>query len=85
MNIPTLLRTASAPRQGLISLEYEALQSANFRGHKMGRFINNFKGKKPATRSTSNCVVCNIQVDVTTNPLPNDIEIGGEAVALSCK
>lgn len=83
--IPAFLKSASAPRQTLIALEFEALQSAKFRGHKMGRFVNNFAGKKPATHSTSKCVVCNMQLAVTTNPLPNDIEIGGEAVALNCK
>lgn len=77
--IPTFMRAGYKPKS-LMALQLDALESATFRGHKMGRFHNNKKN----TASYANCVVCNKQVDVNTKPLPNDIEIGGEAVALGC-
>lgn len=30
------------------------------------------------------CLVCKMEVHCNTKPLPNGIDIGGEAVALSC-
>jgi transcription elongation factor Elf1 len=68
----------------LIGLEYDAVKSATLRGHKMGKMTNNHTIGKPATRSIAVCVVCGMDVEVTTKPLPNEIDIGGEAVALNC-
>ena len=64
----------------LTRLQNEALESCNFRGHTMKRFkrINQ-------TNSVSVCADCGKQVHVNTKPRPNEIEIGGEAVALSCE
>jgi hypothetical protein len=68
-------------------LEYEALRSANERGHKIGKITNNYVKKhgKQADTSIGKCVACGMEFVVTTNPAPNDIEIGGEAVALNCR
>lgn len=32
----------------------------------------------------SSCELCGMEVDVNLKPLPNDVHIGGEAVALVC-
>lgn len=60
-------------------LKKEALESCKFRGHEMGRFIGDNKS------AISHCKLCDRSVSVNTNPLPNDIDIGGEAVALCCE
>ncbi len=65
-------------RRKLKRLLADALRSAKFRGHKM---------KVISTSSTSiwaECSVCEKQLQVETNPPPNGIDIGGEAVALRC-
>ncbi|HUV84115.1 MAG TPA: hypothetical protein VMV86_00305 [Methanosarcinales archaeon] len=65
--------------KSLIQLKREAIESTTFRGHDMGEWNDVYKGT-----SVCHCKVCNMQVAVTTNPAPNDIDIGGEAVALGC-
>lgn len=56
----------------------EALKSCRFRGHKMKRFLD-YKGF-----SVSSCRLCGREVTVIESPLPNEIDIGGEAVAVYC-
>jgi hypothetical protein len=61
-------------------LRKEALKCCTFRGHQM----------KPSIHLTKNswwseCKMCGKTVVVTDNPAPNDIELGGEALALGCK
>lgn len=60
-------------------LRLEALESCNFRGHKMRLFSRTYR-----YWWISNCRVCGKQVCLNSSPDPNGIEIGGEAVALSC-
>lgn len=60
-------------------LRIEALESCNFRGHRM----NSFSRKYQHGRS-SECRDCGMNVTIDDNPLPNGIDIGGEAVALHC-
>jgi len=60
-------------------LKREALESCRFRGHIMKRFLD-FKDF-----SVSSCKICDMQVVVVPHPLPNGIEISGEAVALHCQ
>lgn len=55
-------------------LKQEARESCEFRGHKMKRFKDGF----------SECKVCKAWVYITLKPMPNDIDIGGPAVALHC-
>lgn len=62
-------------------LRLEALESCTFRGHDMGRFKTHDYWK---TMKCAHCKVCDMQVAVNSNPAPNDIDIGGEAVALDC-
>ena len=58
----------------------EAGESCQYRGHRMSRFQHT----ESQTQAYSYCRVCGCDVGVKTNPLPNEIDIGGEAVALDC-
>ena len=60
-------------------LKASALESAKWRGHLMGKWENGPK------YSTSECLKCGALVTVNTNPAPNEIDMCGEAVALSCE
>lgn len=65
-----------------ILLKNEATDACHNRGHILGDwkdFIseNNIIGH-------NECLHCNKGVQVMTHPMPNEIEIGGEAVALDC-
>lgn len=61
-------------------LKKEALESCKFRGHNMFKFSS--RGDHTAV---SKCKKCYMGVWVETRPLPNEIEIGGNAVALNCE
>jgi len=65
-------------------LRKEALGSCKFRGHKMKRFKKIYNGIAGIT-TYSHCIVCGKQVVILSKPRPNDIEVSGEAVALSCE
>lgn len=62
-------------------LKERAIESCKLRHHKMGHFSyvknNNF--------DTATCELCGMYVDVKVKPLPNEIDIGGSAVALNCE
>jgi hypothetical protein len=60
-------------------LKKEAMEACGFRGHEMERFTKLEKGK-----FISRCIYCEKEVIITLKPLPNEIDIGGEAVALNC-
>ena len=60
-------------------LQHEAQQSARFRNHNLDRFH-----KVGDHKSVARCVRCGAEVDCNTKPLPNEIDIGGEAVAVNC-
>lgn len=66
-------------------LRREAMESATWRGHQMGRWEIILGGGTGAHRQQATCKKCGKQVVVDTNPPPNGIDIGGEAVALGCK
>ena len=63
-------------------LKKEALGACKLRGHKMERFQYIINGGW--IRGGSKCKKCGKYVTINTNPLPNQIEIGGDAVALNC-
>ena len=65
--------------KAMAKLQRSALESCNFRGHTMSEF--RFTG---AHCTASECTKCGMQVACDTHPAPNDIDIGGEAVALNC-
>ncbi|KKM14293.1 hypothetical protein LCGC14_1707600 [marine sediment metagenome] len=60
-------------------LRKEALASCESRGHKMQQFSRKYRHWW-----SSACRTCSKMVLLNDNPLPNEIEIGGEAVALGC-
>ena len=62
----------------LRQLEKSALSSANKRGHTL-----ELKWRK-SNASEFVCSNCNAWVQCKTNPAPNDIDIGGPAVAVDC-
>lgn len=65
-------------------LKKEAQKSCESRGHKMTKFhrVKNICNKEIWR---AYCEICNKSVDVIPAPRPNEINIGGPAVALSCE
>lgn len=63
----------------LRTLKKNARKSAEWRGHKLGRFSIQHYG-----RAYARCENCNASVCVNTRPMPNQIDIGGDAVAVNC-
>ncbi len=57
----------------------EAKEACLWRGHDMYPF-NHIPGG-----AFSSCRECDKSVVIRINPLPNEIDIGGEAVAFNCK
>lgn len=65
------------------TLRKEAEQAIQFRGHHIV-WMSPWHGENRSTQEGI-CQRCNKTVFINTNPLPNDIDIGGEAVALCCR
>lgn len=64
-------------------LKDKALESCEeVRGHDMGEWEDNVTQFR--TTSYSTCKNCGRYVQVNTNPSPDGIDIGGDAVAISC-
>lgn len=61
-------------------LRKEALESCKFRGHRMELF-----NRLCLHWWSSKCKDCGMTVQVNDAPDANEIEIGGEAVALHCR
>ena len=62
----------------LTTLKKQAQHSANWRGHKM-------RWQNPGTLTQLGyCRKCGKEVLLNTSPAPNEIHIGGEALALGC-
>ena len=66
----------------LEELKHEAEVAAQVRGHKLGRWEDFGSPNRPYARNS--CILCNKSIQVCPNPLPNEIDIGGEAIALNC-
>lgn len=62
-------------------LKKSAKESAEWRGHIMGKFET--RGDNGAV-SVCQVAGCNAQVVVNTRPMPNQIDIMGDAVAVDC-
>ena len=70
--------------QILNHLRRHTRESCKWRGHDMPPF-QRFEGFWNCPRlQYSECRRCNMQVIVNARPTPNEIDIGGEAVALNC-
>jgi hypothetical protein len=65
-------------RKVLTKLKREAMKAYKFRGHKMSPWCDITRG------SGCYCLVCGKWVQVLLKPLPNEISIGGGAIALYC-
>ena len=63
-------------------LKKRAKAASKLRGHKLGLW-RVFPGKS-RTICNAKCEVCGAEVQCNDHPLPNEIEIGGTAVALNC-
>jgi len=59
----------------------EAKQAAKFRGHDLFSFTH---VKDVPRLANSVCRKCGAYVGVNAKPQPNEIDIGGEAVAVNC-
>ena len=65
------------------SLKRSAIESAEARGHELGRF--GFVLQPNRMVGNSLCRKCGAGVTINTNPMPNQIDIGGRAVAVNCE
>ena len=63
-------------------LRKSAQESAEFRGHSI-RWYAPHHGERASTQ-IGECRWCGLEAYICTNPMPNGIDIGGEAVALNC-
>ena len=62
----------------------EARESCKARGHEMSRFEHQKDIYGHIVFAYSSCKKCDKGVSIRVRPLPNEIQIGGEAVALCC-
>lgn len=70
-------------------LKHEARIACSNRGHDMGKFqltpgARSERGFYPYLYFTAYCKRCPGSVTVTRDPAHNEIDIGGDALALSC-
>lgn len=64
----------------LDALMRDAKETATLRSHRMGDTVY-----YSFVRASSQCIDCGMEVYVTTKPWPNETDIAGEAVALTCR
>jgi len=67
-------------RKSLLALKREARHAVQQRGHRLGAWIPSHAG-----RACAECAVCGAWVTVNRYPMPNEIEVGGSAVAIECR
>lgn len=72
-------------RLQLNSLITRARIAAKFRGHTLKKFSRHNPGLNGGGSAESYCIKCKAWIQVETNPAPNSIDVGGTAVAISCK
>ena len=65
--------------KNLATLGREARKSCKARGHKMTPFV-----MLTFHTEVSHCLTCGKEAIINDKPMPNDIDIAGEAVALNC-
>jgi hypothetical protein len=66
-------------KSGVGRLVAEAAEAARLRGHSLGRWE-----QTGGARWHSQCLRCTAWVQALGNPQPNEIDIGGPAVAIGC-
>ena len=69
-----------AKQSKLDALRCEPYDSTTWRGHLIGPWTTGDR-----KLSTSACLHCGRTVTVNARPMPNEINIGGEAVAINCE
>jgi hypothetical protein len=74
--------TGDFAMRSLTELKRSATESCALRGHEI-EWAAPWHGETKSIQR-GKCRRCDMVVDINTNPLPNGIEIGGEAVALNC-
>lgn len=62
-------------------LRLDALNGCALRGHDMGRFERDSYWHNVRK---SACKTCGLEAHINARPMPNEIDIGGQAVALFC-
>lgn len=71
------------------TLNKKARKLALSRGHDLGRFVvsrsNHDREESNSVISVTQCKKCKRLVTTTTKPWPNEIDIGGEAIAVYCR
>ena len=65
-------------------LRGEARRGAAWRGHRLGRFSPLLPSTGRGGYSEATCTACGAAVRIDTAPAANSIDVGGEAVAVSC-
>jgi hypothetical protein len=72
--------------RSLLGLKREATQAMKFRGHKNLRTWHTFTERRYGVGyvAVRSCKDCSYAVLVQLDPMPNEIDLGGEAIALNC-
>jgi len=66
----------------LSTLKRRAQMATAFRGHRM-KWLPPWHGEGQSLQN-GECVKCGAFVQLNTRPMPNQIDIGGNALALTC-
>ena len=64
-------------------LKMIARQACTYRGHVLPKGWKNLT-PRPTRKAHTECLACGMYVQVTRFPAPNEIEVGGSAVAMDC-
>jgi hypothetical protein len=63
-------------------LKHEAEIAAQIRGHTLDKWEDFIANNRNYSKNI--CLVCHKTIQVCSNPLPNEIDVSGEAAALNC-
>jgi hypothetical protein len=66
------------------ALRRDARRAAESRGHELGRFSPLLPSTGLGGYADATCTACGAAVRIETAPAPNSIDVGGDAVAVSC-
>jgi hypothetical protein len=75
------MKTRLAKAQGLAQ---QATRIAEWRGHELCAFHWEETPSTFRIIGSASCTTCEKGVVVNTDPVPNDIDISGQAIALNC-
>ena len=77
----TTVLTNAQRMTNLADLRNQAINACVARGHQMTNFV---EANERGNMFRAECQKCNCFVDINVNPLPNENEISGDALALEC-